>query len=103
MGDVIVELYFASERFTWMSACLVSRGIEFDSLLGLMKDPHRQLLLKSGFTLRTAWVPESPKLKVGASITLKDDEISDRWWEIKFISKNVTDKSKLNRSWHNNI
>lgn len=68
-----------------------------------MKNPHRQVNLSSGDSVLTANLPDSPKLRVGNSVTLKDHDDPTRWWKIDRVSEHVHDKSELKTKWNNNI
>ena len=57
--------------------------------------------LISNASRRTAWVPLQRGVKVGAVITLKDDD-PQRPWVITRMSE-PKPKSSLRTDWHNNI
>jgi hypothetical protein len=73
----------------------------YDSLIqvGL----SRQDELASGVRwYKTCLIDNRPDIKVGNSLTLKDDEVEGTIWTIDTISQPIP-KSAVNRTWNNNI
>lgn len=60
----------------------------------------RQLDLRCGRTATTVWLEDDKRLKLGARISLKDDP---RIWDIVKRGDQTTEKSKIHRTWNNNI
>jgi hypothetical protein len=61
-----------------------------------------QVDLISGPSHRTAWVPQTRGLRVGACITLKDSEEPERHWQVMRVGE-AAPKSSIHTDWHNNI
>lgn len=68
--------------------------------MGNKRSLYRQLGLRSGSVSIVANVEDQPKLRSGNSLTLKDD---DREWSIEWVSPQLIERYKLERSWNNNI
>jgi hypothetical protein len=64
------------------------------------ENPHRQVELRSGNRTRMVNVPDHPKLKVGNTLRLRDEE---EFWGIAWVSVTVTNKADLHTDWNNNI
>lgn len=81
---------------------------QFDSDTGLMgkrHDLYRQVGLRDGNVTLVANLPDRPDLRVGNSVTLKDDPAGnpDREWGIEWVSRDLIERTKLDRKWNNNI
>lgn len=61
----------------------------------------RHAMLRSGTTWRTAWI--DAEVTVGQSVTLKNSEDPERWWEVMSTGQSTKTASDINRGWNNNI
>lgn len=68
-----------------------------------MKDPYRQVGLRSGTTELVCYLPDFG-LRPGLVVTLDSKEVDrDTWWTIEWVGSHPREKSTIRNTWHNNI